>query len=59
MLTAVQEMSYVSQRWPPTPINTADSAKQAQGAADQGKVRFQQVIQSMHKVAAEAGKGPR
>ena len=57
MLTAVQEMSYVSQEVATHANNTADSAKQAQGAADQGKVRFQQVIQSMHKVAAEAGKG--
>ncbi|WP_429061082.1 methyl-accepting chemotaxis protein [Aeromonas veronii] len=57
MLTAVQEMSYVSQEVATHANNTADSAKQAQGAADQGKERFQQVIQSMHKVAAEAGKG--
>ncbi|MDM5099914.1 methyl-accepting chemotaxis protein [Aeromonas salmonicida] len=57
MLTAVQEMSYVSQEVATHANNTADSAKQAQSAADQGKVRFQQVIQSMHKVAAEAGKG--
>ncbi len=57
MLTAVQEMSYVSQEVATHANNTADSAKQAQSAADQGKVRFQQVIHSMHKVAAEAGKG--
>ncbi|WP_434663920.1 methyl-accepting chemotaxis protein [Aeromonas sp. NJAU223] len=57
MLTAVQEMSYVSQEVATHANNTADSAKQAQGAADQGKVRFQQVIQSMHRVAAESGKG--
>ncbi|MFM5577916.1 methyl-accepting chemotaxis protein [Aeromonas veronii] len=57
MLTAVQEMSYVSQEVATHANNTADSAKQAQSAADQGKDRFQQVIQSMHKVAAEAGKG--
>ncbi|MCX4050225.1 methyl-accepting chemotaxis protein [Aeromonas caviae] len=57
MLTAVQEMSYVSQEVATHANNTADSAKQAQGAADEGKVRFQRVIHSMHKVAAEAGKG--
>lgn len=57
MLTAVQEMSYVSQEVATHANNTADSAKLAQSAADQGKERFQQVIQSMHKVAAEAGKG--
>ncbi|HHQ4925751.1 TPA: methyl-accepting chemotaxis protein [Aeromonas veronii] len=57
MLTAVQEMSYVSQEVATHANNTADSAKQAQSAADQGKERFQQVILSMHKVAAEAGKG--
>ncbi|QXB53097.1 methyl-accepting chemotaxis protein [Aeromonas sp. FDAARGOS 1415] len=57
MLTAVQEMSYVSQEVATHANNTADSAKQAQSAADQGKVRFQQVIHSMHKVASEAGKG--
>ena len=57
MLTAVQEMSYVSQEVATHANNTADSAKQAQSAADEGKVRFQRVIHSMHKVAAEAGKG--
>jgi methyl-accepting chemotaxis protein len=57
MLTAVQEMSYVSQEVATHANNTADSAKQAQSAADEGKVRFQQVIQSMHKVAMEAGRG--
>ncbi|WP_429081386.1 methyl-accepting chemotaxis protein [Aeromonas bivalvium] len=57
MLTAVQEMSYVSQEVATHANNTADSAKQAQSAADEGKERFQQVIHSMHKVAAEAGKG--
>ncbi len=57
MLTAVQEMSYVSQEVATHANNTADSAKQAQSAADEGKVRFQRVIHSMHKVATEAGKG--
>ncbi|WP_368163618.1 methyl-accepting chemotaxis protein [Aeromonas sp. R6-2] len=57
MLTAVQEMSYVSQEVATHANNTANSAKQAQQAADQGKSRFQQMIKSMHKVADEAGRG--
>ncbi|MDO2949230.1 methyl-accepting chemotaxis protein [Aeromonas simiae] len=57
MLTAVQEMSYVSQEVATHANNTADSAKQAQQAADEGKGRFQQMIEAMHKVADEAARG--
>ncbi|MGL5286268.1 MAG: methyl-accepting chemotaxis protein, partial [Aeromonas sp.] len=57
MLTAVQEMSYVSQEVATHANSTANSAKQAQQSAEQGKTRFNQMIESMHKVATEAGRG--
>ncbi|MGY3870927.1 methyl-accepting chemotaxis protein [Aeromonas crassostreae] len=49
MLTAVQEMSYVSQEVATHANNTADSAKQAQGAADEVRQlarNTQQAVQS-------------